>query len=193
VSKIEAGTYPITVEPFDLKNAVELCRAMLEPQARERGVALTANLPHGLGQVLGDRRAVQQILLNLLSNAVKFTPKGGQVSVNAACKAGMVRIFVNDTGIGIDGDDLARLGTPFTQVQNDYTRQFQGTGLGLSLVKGLVKLHGGTMSIESAPGLGTTVTVGLPAAEPQKHETAQEHEADEAGEERYGTALRKIA
>ncbi|MCO5156897.1 MAG: PAS domain-containing sensor histidine kinase [Aquamicrobium sp.] len=193
VSKIEAGSYPITVEPFDLKNAVELCRAMLEPQAQERGVTLAANLPHGLGQVLGDRRAVQQILLNLLSNAVKFTPKGGQVNVNASCRAGMVRIFVNDTGIGIAGDDLARLGTPFTQVQNDYTRQFQGTGLGLSLVKGLVKLHGGTMSIESAPGLGTTVTVGLPAADPQGDGTAQDDEADETGEERYGTALRKIA
>jgi len=193
VSKIEAGTYPITVEPFDLKDAVELCRAMLEPQAQERGVTLAANLPHGLGQVLGDRRAVQQILLNLLSNAVKFTPSGGQVNVNASCRAGMVRIFVNDTGIGIAGDDLARLGTPFTQVQNDYTRQFQGTGLGLSLVKGLVKLHGGTMSIESAPGLGTTVTVGLPAADPQGDETAQDDEADETGEERYGTALRKIA
>src|SRR5690606_17603329 len=129
----------------------------------------------------------------LLSNAVKFTPKGGQVNVNASCRAGMVRIFVNDTGIGIAGDDLARLGTPFTQVQNDYTRQFQGTGLGLSLVKGLVKLHGGTMSIESAPGLGTTVTVGLPAADPQGDETAQDDEAGETGEERYGTALRKIA
>jgi cell cycle sensor histidine kinase DivJ len=125
----------------------------------------------------------------------------------------MVRIFVNDTGIGIADDDLARLGRPFVQVQNDYTRQFQGTGLGLSLVKGLVKLHGGTMSIESAPGLGTTVTVSLPAERPESEAmsaegpgpeatpaegpgpeaTPAQDETDLAGEDRYGGALRKIA
>lgn len=196
VSKIESGSYRITVEPFDLKPAVELCCAMLEPQAAERGVTLTARLPHGLGQVLGDRRAVQQILINLLSNAVKFTPEGGHVTVNAASRDGTVRIFVNDTGIGIGNDDLAKLGRPFMQVQNDYTRQFQGTGLGLSLVKGLVKLHGGSMSIESAPGLGTTVTVGLPAATPAEcgveRDTAGETAGGETGE-RHGIALRKIA
>ena len=196
VSKIEAGSYRIAVEPFDLKPAVELCCAMLEPQAAERGVTLTAKLPHGLGQVLGDRRAVQQILINLLSNAIKFTPGGGQVSVNAACGDGMVRILVNDTGIGIGDEDLNRLGRPFVQVQNDYTRQFQGAGLGLSLVKGLVKLHGGSMSIESAPGLGTTVTVGLPAAAAEGGAAAPDEDGEtgncETGE-RYGVALRKIA
>jgi cell cycle sensor histidine kinase DivJ len=192
VSKIEAGSYPIIIEPFELRDAVELCCAMLEPQAQARGVRLVASLPHGIGKVLGDRRAVQQILINLVSNAVKFTPEGGQVGVNASSRDGMVRLYVNDTGIGIAGDDLARLGRPFVQVQNDYTRQFQGTGLGLSLVKGLVKLHGGTMSIESAPGLGTTVTVGLPAAD-HEPDRATQHEAGNKEEERYGTALRKIA
>ncbi len=204
VSKIEAGSYHILAEPFELKDAVELCRAMLEPQAEARGVRLVANLPHGLDKVVGDRRAVQQILINLVSNAIKFTPQGGQVVISASSRQGMVRIYVNDTGIGIAGDDLVRLGQPFAQVQNDYTRQFQGTGLGLSLVKGLVKLHGGTMSIESAPGLGTTVAVGLPAASSvadpaadpaadwETHRPALDEE-DNAREERYGTALRKIA
>ena len=190
VSKIEAGSYQIAVEPFDLKPAVELCRAMLEPQAVARGITLSTNLPAGLGEIAGDQRAVQQILINLLSNAVKFTPEGGSVSVSAARKGGMVRIFVNDTGIGIGADDLSRLGRPFMQVRNDYTRQFQGTGLGLSLVKGLVRLLGGTMSMESAPGLGTTVTIGLPAAT-----TDMPQNMDETGEtgEGYGSALRKIA
>jgi cell cycle sensor histidine kinase DivJ len=203
VSKIEAGSYPIAIEPFELRAATELCCSMLEPQARERGVALAASVPHGLNRVVGDRRAVQQILINLVSNAVKFTPAGGQVGVSASTADGMVRIFVNDTGIGIADDDLARLGRPFVQVQNDYTRQFQGTGLGLSLVKGLVKLHGGTMSIESAPGLGTTVTVSLPAERPESEAmsaegpgpeaTPAQDETDLAGEDRYGGALRKIA
>ncbi len=193
VSKIEAGSYPIAIEPFELRDAVELCCSMLEPQARERAVALAANVPHGLGRVVGDRRAVQQILINLVSNAVKFTPAGGQVGVSASAGEGMVRIFVHDTGIGIADEDLARLGRPFVQVQNDYTRQFQGTGLGLSLVKGLVKLHGGTMSIESAPGLGTTVTVALPAEGPGAGSAPVWNETGSTGEERYGTALRKIA
>ena len=164
VSKIESGSYEIVVEPFDLRPTAQLCCAMLNPQAQDKGVNLSVKIPDNLGSVMGDQRAVQQILINLVSNAIKFTPEGGNVSVTAVSTEELVRIFVNDTGIGISAEDLSSLGQPFRQVQNDYTRQFQGTGLGLSLVKGLVKLHGGTMSIESAPGLGTTVMVGLPAA-----------------------------
>lgn len=192
VSKIEAGSYHIVIEAFDLTPAVELCCAMLEPQATERGVTLAMKLPHDPGQVMGDRRAVQQILINLLSNAIKFTPSGGQVTVDATRRGDIMHILVNDTGIGIEDEDLARLGQPFVQVHNDYTRQFQGTGLGLSLVKGLVRLHGGSMSIESAPGLGTTVTVGLPAAAMEEYAGPAPVVEDETGE-RYGAALRKIA
>ena len=188
VSKIEAGAYSLSVEPFDLKPAVALCCAMLEPQAAAKGVKLSAQLPQGLGEVVGDQRAVQQILLNLLSNAIKFTPEGGSVSVSASRRGDTLRMFVNDTGIGISSEDLESLGTPFVQVQNDYTRQFQGTGLGLSLVKGLVKLHGGSMSIESAPALGTTVTIGLPAVD----RAAVDAEEGET-EKNHGTTLHKIA
>jgi cell cycle sensor histidine kinase DivJ len=194
VSKIEAGSYQINVEPFDLGPALEMCRAMLEPQATAKGVNLSARLPLGLGEVAGDQRAVQQILLNLLSNAIKFTPEGGNVTVNAVRSDDTIRIFVNDTGIGISAEDLATLGRPFMQVQNDYTRQFQGTGLGLSLVKGLVELHHGSMSIESAPGLGTTVTIGLPAASSGETggRVAKLETRGEKGE-RHGIALRKTA
>lgn len=197
VSKIEAGAYPITVDPFEPEQVVELCRAMLAPQAAAKGVALTTHLPAGLGELVADQRAFQQILLNLISNAVKFTPQGGSVGISAARDGATMRIFVSDTGIGISEDDLAKLGRPFMQVQNDYTRQFQGTGLGLSLVKGLVKLHGGTMSIESAPGLGTTVTIGLPATDAGTSANAAEADAgqDETGPtgENHGITLRKIA
>lgn len=192
VSKIEAGSYHIVTEAFDLEPAMELCCAMLEPQASERGVTLGLNLPSDLGQLMGDRRALQQILINLLSNAIKFTPAGGQVTVTAARSGTLMHIFVNDTGIGIENEDLLRLGQPFVQVQNDYTRQFQGTGLGLSLVKGLVKLHGGSMSIESAPGLGTKVTVGLPAATQEECVRSAPAAEMESGEQ-YDVALRKIA
>lgn len=197
VSKIESGSYQINVEPFELVPAVEMCRAMLAQQAAEKKVTLTVDVPEGLGEISGDQRAVQQILLNLLSNAIKFTPEGGRVSVSAAHKEGVVRVFVNDTGIGIAADDLNKLGKPFMQIQNDYTRRYQGTGLGLSLVKGLISLHGGSMSIESAPGLGTTVAVGLPAANIASNDDAAGSGAkldapQEAGN-RNDIALRKIA
>jgi cell cycle sensor histidine kinase DivJ len=197
VSKIESGSYHINVEPFEPQPAVELCRAMLEPQATAKGVTLTTSIPRGIGEIAGDQRAVQQILLNLVSNSIKFTPEGGQVNISAARQGGLVRISVNDTGIGISESDLATLGRPFMQIQNDYTRNYQGTGLGLSLVKGLVELHGGSMSIESAPGLGTTVSVGLPAA---RGTTSEDEYVVSAGAklrgisgETHGSALRKIA
>ena len=102
------------------------------------------------------------MLINLISNAIKFTPAGGTVAVGGKRVGSRLHFWVSDTGIGMSADDLARIGKPFMQVQNDYTRRFEGAGLGLSLVKGLVALHHGTMAIESEPGHGTTVTISLP-------------------------------
>ena len=93
---------------------------------------------------------------------IKFTPDGGDVVVGAKRIGSRLHFWVRDTGIGIAEEDFANLGKPFMQIQNDYTRRFEGTGLGLSLVKGLVALHEGTMSIESMPGEGTMVTISLP-------------------------------
>lgn len=164
VSKIESGTYRITREPFSLREAVDFTCSMMKKEADEKGLQLSARIPHMVGEVLADQRAVQQILINLLSNAIKFTPSGGTIRIAATRRDGEVSVRVSDTGIGIAQQDLNRLCRPFMQVQNDYTRQFQGTGLGLSLVKGLIGLHGGRMAIESAPGLGTAVTFTLPLA-----------------------------
>lgn len=162
VSKIEAGAYTIHPEPFQTKSAIDRALAMLEGQATERGVALTNIAGDDAGELNADQRAVHQILLNLVSNAIKFTPHGGSVSVSASRTGDQMSLVVADTGIGIAAADLEGLGKPFAQVHNDYTRKFEGTGLGLSLVKGLVALHDGDLSIESAPGEGTTVTVRLP-------------------------------
>ncbi len=166
VSKIEAGAYHVHPEPFMLAEAVELCRSMMAPQAEAASVTLTTQVTAEVGEVVCDRRAVQQILLNLMSNAVKFTPENGRVAVEAWRNGSRLVLTVSDTGIGIDEADLCRLGQPFVQVQNDLTRQFEGTGLGLALVKGLVKLHRGEMTLESEPGQGTTVRVVLPADGP---------------------------
>lgn len=167
VSKIEAGTYSTSFEPFPLREVVNSCTSMLSVQADAKAIKLTTAIASEVGELRADRRAVQQILINLVSNALKFTPDGGSVTVGARRLGARIHLWVRDTGIGIAEDDLDRLGEPFTQIQNAYNRQFEGTGLGLSLVKGLVKLHDGTMSIESALGEGTTVTVTLPIDGPK--------------------------
>lgn len=167
VSKIESGTYEIHPEPFRFGEAVEMCRSMMALQAETKNIALTARMGAGVGEIVADRRSVKQMLINLLSNAIKFTPEGGKVSLSATRLGSRLHFSVSDTGIGIAAADLQRLGEPFTQIQNDYTRQFEGTGLGLSVVRGLVGLHRGTMTIESAPGEGTTVAISLPVDGPE--------------------------
>ncbi|AYD00164.1 HAMP domain-containing sensor histidine kinase [Neorhizobium sp. NCHU2750] len=166
MSRIEAGRYELMVEPFAAADAVETCRAMLDLQARDKGVLLTTRVSRGLPEVTADRRAVQQILINLAGNAIKFTDRGGVVSMDAALSGSDLVITVSDTGIGIAPEKLGLLGQPFTQVENGYTRHYEGTGLGLALVKGLVSLHRGTFAISSRPGEGTLVTITLPLAGP---------------------------
>ena len=166
VSKIESGAYPTNPEPFRFGEAASLCASMLRMQADSREVELATDVASAIGEIRADRRAVQQMLINLLANAIKFTPKGGRVTLRAKRIGTRLHISVSDTGIGIAEDDLVRLGQPFAQVRNDHTRQFEGTGLGLALVKGLVALHDGTMSIDSTFGQGTTVTISLPVEGP---------------------------
>jgi cell cycle sensor histidine kinase DivJ len=163
MSKIEAGRYELLTEPFMIGEAMEACRAMLDLSAREKGITLTSRTARGLGEVVADRRAVQQVLINLAGNAIKFTQSGGVVSIDAVQDGGDLVISVSDTGIGIAPEKLQFIGQPFMQVENAYTRSYEGTGLGLSLVKGLVALHGGRFEITSRPGEGTVVTISLPA------------------------------
>ena len=193
VSKIESGAYPIQQEPFQFAEAAAACHAMLALQAAEKSVELQNRVMPSVGELSADRRAVQQILINLLSNAVKFTPRGGSVTLDARRNGRVLTFEVSDTGIGIAEEDLARLGRPFVQVHNDYTRQFDGAGLGLSIAKGLVALHGGAMSIQSSPGAGTVVTVSLPI-EAHTALAAPEPKAPEAEVEEYDSAaFRKSA
>lgn len=163
MSKIEAGRYELILDAFDIAGSVKSCEAMLALQAKTKGVTLTSRIQRGLDEIVADQRAIQQILINLVGNAVKFTEAGGVVSVDAAVRDGILKLTVSDTGIGIPADKLALLGQPFVQIQNDYTRRFEGTGLGLSLVKGLVALHGGYFTIASQPGEGTIITIEIAA------------------------------
>ncbi|MBZ9795768.1 PAS domain-containing sensor histidine kinase [Mesorhizobium sp. ES1-4] len=166
VSRIESGAYATEPEPFRFIEAVDMCQSMMRLQAQAKNIDLQTQIAPDAGDINADRRAVQQMLINLVSNAIKFTPDGGDVVVGAKRIGSRLHFWVRDTGIGIAEEDFANLGKPFMQIQNDYTRRFEGTGLGLSLVKGLVALHEGTMSIESMPGEGTTVTISLPVSGP---------------------------
>jgi two-component system, cell cycle sensor histidine kinase DivJ len=166
VSKLDAGAYQIVAEPFEVEEAVSMSLAMVREQAMGKKIELTSALDADVTECTADQRAVQQMLINLLSNAVKFTPEGGTVKVASAQEDGYLVLSVTDSGIGISERDLERIGQPFYQVQNDYTRAFEGTGLGLSLVRGLVELHQGGFSIESETGKGTVVTIRLPLKGP---------------------------
>jgi cell cycle sensor histidine kinase DivJ len=162
MSKIESGTFEIQLETVDIAPIVRSCCQMMRTQAEERGITLGCSDLLGLPEIAADRRAIKQMLLNLLSNAIKFTGRGGSVKVAVSAGKGLARIAVADTGIGISADDLPKLGTPFVQADQSYERRYEGTGLGLSMVKGLAALHGGGLEIESRLGEGTTATLTLP-------------------------------
>ena len=113
--------------------------------------------------IRADERRMRQILINLLSNAVKFTPEGGQIRVSSFLKNGGLAIEVSDTGIGMAPEDIPKAMTSFGQVESRVSRKYEGSGLGLPLVKHIVELHGGTIIVESELDVGTTVTIVLPS------------------------------
>ncbi len=166
MSKLETRNYGISPKRFEIAGVIDMSKSMVQRLADERGVAMDVDIDADCVEMLADQRAVQQILINLLSNAVKFTGEGGHVRVSTQRYANWDRIVVTDTGIGMEQAFLEKLGTPFLQADNDYTRRHEGTGLGLSVVKGLVELHGGRMDVESKPFEGTKVTVSFPADGP---------------------------
>jgi two-component system, cell cycle sensor histidine kinase DivJ len=162
MSKIETGNFELAPEHFDLAGLIDFCADVVRLKAEEKKVALSRACPPEVGDIVADKRACKQILLNLLSNAVKFTPEGGSVAVAARPDGAFIEIAVIDTGIGVNPADLPRLGDPFYQAKATYDRPYEGAGLGLSIVRGLVALHGGALAFESAPGQGSRVTVRLP-------------------------------
>ena len=164
VSKLNAGTYSIHRDPFDLNAVVRECTSMLRPQADAKEVAVELDLDTAADEADADRRAIKQIAINLLSNAIKFTEAGGTIHVGTEARENGFFLKVRDTGIGMSDDDLKLIGTPFTQVDNAYTRSCEGTGLGLTVVTGLVQLHGGSLDVRSVPGEGTEMTIFIPGA-----------------------------
>jgi len=161
LSKIEAGRMELAPAPFHLPSALENAVTLVKERAARHGIALELHIDPALGEVTGDERKIKQILLNLLSNAVKFTPEGGRISLKAGRRDSAVEISVTDTGIGIAPEDQAAIFEEFRQVGSD-ERKREGTGLGLTLAKKFVELHGGRLWVESEPGRGSTFTFTLP-------------------------------
>ncbi len=163
VSKIEAGKLEIVDETVPLPDVVQSALRLVRARAEGVGVAMTAELPPDLPAVRADERRAKQVLINLLSNSVKFTEGGGRIVVTAGVDdEGSVFIAVADDGIGMTPDEVAKALEPFGQVDSRLSRKYEGTGLGLPLVQGLMELHGGTLEIISEKDQGTTVTVRFP-------------------------------
>ena len=162
LSKVEAGRMELELATFDLPLAIDNTRTFVRERATKHGINLDVTVDERLGDFIGDERKIKQILLNLLSNAVKFTPEGGRIGINARQADGSVEISVSDTGIGIAPEDQPKIFEEFRQVGSDYSHKIEGTGLGLTLAKKFVELHGGKIWVESEVGKGSTFTFTLP-------------------------------
>ncbi|HEU4389200.1 MAG TPA: GAF domain-containing protein [Blastocatellia bacterium] len=162
LSKVEAGRMELELATFDLPLAIDNARTFVRERATKHGITLDVDIDKRLGDYKGDERKIKQILLNLLSNAVKFTPEGGRISIHARQTNGAVEISVSDTGIGISPENQPKIFEEFRQVGNNYAHKTEGTGLGLTLAKKFVELHGGKIWVESEVGKGSVFTFTLP-------------------------------
>jgi len=164
LSKLERGKFQLHEEQFDIAELIGTCLHLIKVEAQRLKVRVCSALDQDLPLLRADCCRMQQVLLNLLSNAVKFTPPGGEVRVSGFMRSNGLTIAVCDTGVGIAEDDIPIAMASFGQIESHLSRKHKGSGLGLPLAKHLVELHGGTLTLESQVGIGTTVTIVLPAA-----------------------------
>jgi signal transduction histidine kinase len=162
LSKIEAGKMELDLKRFDVRMAIDNAMTLVRGRAERHGIRLEANVSPDVTEYDGDERKFKQILLNLLTNAIKFTPEDGMVRLAATRANDGYAFSVTDTGVGIAAEDLERVFEEFQQVGSDSARKAEGTGLGLSLTRRLVELHGGTIRVSSTPGKGSAFTFTLP-------------------------------
>jgi signal transduction histidine kinase len=161
LSKIEAGRMELELTDFDLPQAIDNTLTLVRERAGRRAIALHQSVEEHLGEIKGDERKVKQVLLNLLSNALKFTPEGGRVEVLARVVDGMAEISVTDTGVGIAPEDQEAIFEEFRQV-GTAEKKAEGTGLGLTLCRKFIELHGGRIWVKSQVGAGSTFSFTVP-------------------------------
>jgi two-component system, NarL family, sensor histidine kinase BarA len=166
LSYIESGIVELDLTAMDVMALITEVVGLLRPQIEAKNQQLTVNQAEALPQVQGDAERIRQILINLLSNAHKYTPHGGQIVITAQRLNGWVQIDVRDTGVGLSTDEQAQVFNKFFRAQQPATQEVGGAGLGLAITRLLVELHGGRISVVSAPRQGSTFRFTLPVADP---------------------------
>jgi signal transduction histidine kinase len=161
LSKIEAGRMELELTDFDLPTALDSALMLVRERAGRRSITLQTSVDEQPGAMRADERKIRQVVLNLLSNAIKFTPEGGRIEVAAVPKDGSVEVSVNDTGVGIALEDQEAVFEEFRQV-GTAEKKAEGTGLGLTLCRKFIELHGGRISVTSRVGVGSTFTFTIP-------------------------------
>ncbi len=164
MSQIEAGDVKLAEGPVDLEACIEGTVAMVAEQAAAKGLVIMESLPDDLPELIGDQAKIKQMLLNLLTNATKFTETGGEIKISVAYAPGSgLDLSVQDNGVGMDEVELERARLTFSQLNASPSRQHGGLGLGLAITTALAELHGGTLTLNSKPGAGTTAILHFPA------------------------------
>ena len=165
LTRIDAGHVRLDLSEVDGGILLQEVAALYQPQVEAAELSLDVTLQAPVPQLVADEAVLRRVIGHLLGNAIKFTPSGGRITLaSRRLEDRSVEFAVTDTGIGIAEKDIAKLTTPFAQLDNVYQRKYQGAGLGLALVRALVELQGGMIRIDSRPNLGTTVHVILPVA-----------------------------
>ncbi|EFM61025.1 PAS domain S-box-containing protein [Brucella sp. NF 2653] len=165
MSKIEAGHFSLDREEIDLCPLINETVRIISLQAEEKNIAVETRIEDAM-ELYADRRAIKQVLINLLSNAVKFTSYGGRITVRARKTGAALFMTIQDTGVGIPKSALRKIGQPFEQVENQFTKTHTGSGLGLAISRSLAELHGGWLRIRSTERVGTVVSVCIPDRNP---------------------------
>jgi len=192
ISRIEAGKFEFHLEEVDVNQVCELSLAFINQLAFKKSIIVEYSSSNTKFTVFADPRRLKQILINLLNNAVKFTPEKGRIKleVQEIVSQNALRFSITDSGIGINIEDISKLFKPFVQLDSGLSRQYEGSGLGLALVKKMVEMHGGRMQVQSEPGLGSCFSFILP----WDHNVGNNDNLDlfEKGEEKIDAAAHNI-
>ncbi|NPE28687.1 PAS domain-containing protein [Methanococcoides sp. SA1] len=162
ISKVESGKMELHYEEFAISSLLSDIVALLNPLAMTKKIEITTDIDKKFSTITADKIKIKQILYNLLSNAIKFTNENGTISIEAIFDDKLVHICIKDSGIGIDKNDIEKLFQPFQQIDSAASRKYQGTGLGLALVKSFVEMHGGNVWVDSEKGKGSIFTFSIP-------------------------------
>ena len=163
ITKIEAGNYTLSEAELSIGDNIDICRGLLDKGKSKERSCIQTDIPAETPALLADELAFRKIISNIIDNGMKFSPDNPEVDVFVRSEAGVgITISIQDYGIGMGPEEIARALQPFAQVDNSLSRKFQGTGLGLSIAKALMELHGGTLTLESEPEVGTIVQLNFP-------------------------------